>query len=308
MGVLGIQKGAAYKRMNGETALTVSEMADLASHFNISLDAVFQSNRYISFINPFLNRDSEKLGTEYFMEQFTFFTKPLSGDGEKELYYMANELPIFYYFAHRNIFHFVLSIWNHMHWESSESLKIRQNLQRDVEQETFRNEILDIYYNQPVTEIWNSNMLNNLYQQIIFCITIRAFEEKSMIEELVSDIKKLINQLKEIAVSGVKKNYKESISSEAKVYLNEFGNYLNILMYKRDHYKGSFIGFDFPQFILSFDPDFFNFSMDWFQKIKSRSILISGEGLQYRELFFKKMEEDYLNFTDRAEKLMNVYY
>ena len=42
MDILDIKKGAAYKRMNGTTAMPLDEVIKIADHFNLSLDATFR--------------------------------------------------------------------------------------------------------------------------------------------------------------------------------------------------------------------------------------------------------------------------
>ncbi len=310
MEILNIRKGAAYKRMNGETAMTLEEVVKLSHHFEISLDAIFRSDKYISFFHPFIG--SQRKGTtEEFFEQFTHFLTPLKSNDpaeEKSLAYLANEIPIFYYFSHRYIFNFLLAVWGHLHWEDGQ-ISITDHNDYDAEIEHFRKEIATYYYGHPVTEIWNSNMLNNLYQQIIFCITIRGFKDQSFVSRLITDIEKLINHLREVAISGVAAIDNAGRDDiELKIYLNDFGNYLNLVLYKSKYIRTSFIGYDYPQFIVSHNKQFYDFSMDWINKIKKRSALISSEGYQYRELFFIKMENDFKYFKERVDKLMGIYY
>jgi hypothetical protein len=309
MEVLKIKKGAAYKRMNGETAMTLEEVLKLADHFNVSLDSIFRSDKYISFLHPFLYGSTGSI--DNFFHQFKTFIEPLKENDkseQKELSYLANELPIFYYFNHTYIFNFLMSVWNHLHWEDVQ-LKITKQPLYEKQAEDFRVETLNNYYGHKVTEIWNSNMLNNLYQQIIFSITIRAFEDGYYVDRLINDIDHLIAHLREVCLSGVKSIKGARVEgSELKIYLNDFGNYLNIVQYESVYIKSTFIGYDYPQFMLSHNRMFYEFSQDWINKIKKRSVLISSEGYQYRELFFIKIENDFKYFKDRVEKLMGIYY
>jgi len=309
MEVLNIKKGAAYKRMNGETAMTITEAVQIADHFQMSLDDIFKSNKYITFSHPFVSE--EKTTIDVFLGQFKKFMQIIKeGHGKEgvEMSYLANELPVFYYFSHKYIFNFLLSVWRHLHWDDI-PLSIDENKELNVQAEIFRKDTLDSYYKQNVTEIWNSNMLNNLYQQIIFCITIRGFKEASYVKLLVSDIENLLNELRAITMTGEKTIKGMQVpGSEIKIYLNDFGNYLNIVQYQSPQVSSSFIGYDFPQFIVSHNPSFYEFSNNWIGKLKKRSVLISSEGYQYRELFFIKMEKDFSYFKERVGKLMEIYY
>lgn len=309
MDILGLKKGAAYKRMNGNTAMPIGEIIQLADHYNLSLDATFRSQKYISFFHPFVHK--EKSSLDVFINQYKKFFKPLEKLDVHEqvsLTYLANELPIFYYFGHKYIFNFMISVWKHLHWDDV-TLQIGNVSEYEKEGKEIRNEIVSNYYRNEVTEVWNSNMMNNLYQQIIFCITIRAFREASYVERLVNDIEILLSHLKDITITGIKSiRGAEVEGSNLKIYLNDFGNYLNIMQFESTTVKSTFLGYDYPQFIVSHNKPFFDFSKDWIDRIKKRSVLISSEGYQYRELFFMKMETDLNYFKDRVSKLMEVYY
>ena len=309
MDLLNIKKGAAYKRMNGDTAMPISEIITLSDHYNLSLDATFRSDKYISFFHPFVHKEKSSLNS--FIDQYKKFFKPIKGldaSEEVKLSYLANELPIFYYFGHKYIFNFMISVWKHLHWDDV-NLIIGNVNEYEQEAKEIKTEISHNYFGNQVTEIWNSNMLNNLYQQIIFCITIRAFKSADYIQLLVNDIENLILHLREISISGVKSMKGDKVEgSELKIYLNDFGNYLNIVQFDSKSVKSTFLGYDYPQFIVSHNKPFFQFSKDWINRLKKRSVLISSEGYQYRELFFIKMENDLKYFKERVDKLMEVYY
>ena len=309
MELLNIKKGAAYKRINGETAMPISEVITLADHYNISLDSTFRSDKYISFFHPFVHKEKSNLNV--FIDQYKKFFGPLKELDDTEevrLSYLANELPIFYYFGHKYIFNFMIAVWKHLHWDDV-SLLIGDVNEYENEAKEIRNDILDSYFGNKVTEIWNSNMLNNLYQQIIFCITIRAFKTADYLTQLINDIENLILHLRNISITGVQSIKGVKVKdSELKIYLNDFGNYLNIVQFESKSIKSTFLGYDYPQFIVSHNKPFFNFSKDWINKLKKRSVLISSEGYQFRELFFIKMEGDFKLFKERVDKLMGVYY
>lgn len=296
MSILNVKKSSAYKRMSGETALTTTELIMLSEGMGFSLDDMLSSNKYYSFLHPFIDTSGET--RKGFIEQFQFYMAPLSSKDGKSLVYLTNELPLWHYFNNSQVFHFILSIWNHLHWQDNK-LIIDNSLKYDSEIKEFQKLISDSFSGLDVTEIWNSNMLNNLYQQIHFSITIRAFQNLRSVNELLDDVRSFITYLKELT---------EKSQPNRKIYVNEFGNYLNLATYSSKSFQSTFIGFDYPKFLVSQNPDFYNYSLKWIDKIKKRSVLISGEGLQYRETFFRKIEKDYDLFYDHAKKLISIYY
>jgi hypothetical protein len=307
MQALDIKNGAVYKRMSGETALTLEESLILSERFKVSLDSITEEQKFISFMHPFGKK--ENATSDKFVSQFKKFFAPLKEiENDVELTYLANELPIFYYFGHKYILNFLMSIWQHLHWKEAPLSIGDSSLYEEVSKQ-FHTDILTYYYRYKVTEIWNSNMLNNLFQQIIFCITIRAFENAQFINMLINDIANLISHLRSVSTEGAKSIKGTQVEgSELRIYLNDFGNYLNILQFDSKEIQSTFIGYDYPQFLVSSNKDFFLNSKEWINKLKKRSVLISSEGYQYRELFFIKMETDFKNFKDRTQKLMSIYY
>lgn len=305
MEVLGLRKGAVYKRMNGDTALTTAELVELSNHFNFSLDDNLLDGKFISFTHPFMEEGETK--NIDFLRSISTYLETLRSNEKSKLTYLANELPLFYYISRKYIFTFLMSIWNHLHWEEG-ALKINETVHLNKNMEVFRSEITDYYDAHPVTEIWNSNMMSNLYQQVIFCITIRAFDSTSFIQHLMSDIKNLIEHLKDITLHGIRKTSNSEEQVDLSIYLNEFGNYLNVLLYEGEDLDITFIAFDYPQFIKTNSGGFNKYSKKWIEKIKKRSVLISSAGYQYRELFFLKLEQDFKGFQEKVNNLLKVYY
>lgn len=63
-------------------------------------------------------------------------------------------------------------------------------------------------------------MLNNLYQQVVFCVTIRAFKDVEYISLLIHDISNLIQHLHLVSVEGAKSIKGAQVEgSELKIYL-----------------------------------------------------------------------------------------
>lgn len=305
MEILGLQKGAVYKRMNGETTLSATELIQIAEHFGISLDNIFFQQKFISFSHPFMQL--EKTKSEDFLALINQYLEVLNEERPSELVYLSNELPFFYSISRRYIFAFLYAVWDHLHWEEG-GLKIANVGRVDKNVEVFRREISEYYDCQPVTEIWNPHMFSNLYQQIIFCISINAFENTDFINGLLLDIEQLVNYLKEIAYKGQRKSTNLDEKVDLKIYLNEFGSYQNLIIYKALNQQLTFLGFDYPQFIVTKNKQFYEYADAWIHKIKQRSVLISGEGLQYRERFFNKLEEEFLRFKEQTLKLLDSHY
>lgn len=302
MEVLKLQQAAVYKRVNGTTALTTDELMQLASHFNVSLDTALEHENYFSFQHPFQN---SKRSLDFF-EHFAFIMEPILEKEviRSEITYLANELPVFYYLHYDYIFRFQLAIWNHLHWTEGK-LIIGSDQVIDPKIDALRKQVVESYRARRVTEIWNPAMLSNLYQQILYAISIRVFADRAFIDKLVKDLEDLIHDLQQLP----QQSHDPSSSTEDRpnIYINEFGNYMNILLFEGEKLRSTCIGYDMPQFILSHDTRLYDYSKRWVENIKRHSVFITYGGLRDRELFFASVEREFSQFADRVQKLMVLY-
>lgn len=150
MDLLHLQKAAVYKRISGDTALTLSETVKLAEHFNVSLDTTIGTEGYHTFSHPF-----QKVRSSIdFLQCFLEIMRPVMPEEEAEskLIYLANELPVFYYLEYDAIFKFLVAIWNHLHW-SQQELMIADHEPIHAEIFQLRNRIIGHYHSRQVTEI-----------------------------------------------------------------------------------------------------------------------------------------------------------
>lgn len=303
MAILHLQKAAVYKRMSGDTALTLSEAVQLAQHFGISLDTAIATEAYHSFAHPFRKVNSSLDFLKCFVEIMTPILP--NEEAESRVIYLANELPVFYYFEYDSIFKFLVAIWNHLHW-SQQELVINTSEPLDPKIKDLRNRIVAHYHSRKVTEIWNSNMLANIFQQILFAISIKAFKDQAFIAQLISDLEDLIKNLKRLAFAENRQDHPQH--GKIQIYINEFGNYQNMVLFEALELRATGIGFDMPQFIISHDQALYDYSKKWVDKIKRRSENITAGGYRFREVFFNQLEADMELFKEKAERAMTLSY
>ena len=87
MELLNLRRGAAYKRMNGETALTAEELIRIAGHFDISLDNFFFGGKLISFSHPFMK--DERVESRDFLSLIQGYMETLNLEETGELTYFC---------------------------------------------------------------------------------------------------------------------------------------------------------------------------------------------------------------------------
>ena len=110
--LLSISRDSAYRRMRGETVLSLDEIRLLTNKYGISLD---------EFLNPSKERVSFQLKTrdavdfsfeKWFNSVLESLELILAAPGkEKEMIYDSKDLPIFHYFQYPRLATFKIYFW-----------------------------------------------------------------------------------------------------------------------------------------------------------------------------------------------------
>ena len=109
--LLPYQKSSLYKRLRGDTLLTIDEMVCLAKHYNLSLDAIFElkTNSFV-FEFPDIILSSEEPYLNY-LHQLQLLFSTTQQLCEIELQLQSNELPFFYYLKYPDLAFFKLFVF-----------------------------------------------------------------------------------------------------------------------------------------------------------------------------------------------------
>lgn len=108
--ILNLSQDSVYRRIRGETPLTLGELKVLCEKYNISLDQVLQlNNNSIVFHDPAMGRDDKDFGAYLngMIQQLHY----LNGFAKKEMYYLSKDLPIFHFFHFRELAAFKMFFW-----------------------------------------------------------------------------------------------------------------------------------------------------------------------------------------------------
>lgn len=163
--VLNISYDAAHRRVSGKSKFSIDETAQLAAHYNISLDALFMGNRKV-----ILEKTNEIATLEDMLQYFAGSAEKLrrlTDYPDAAIYYFAKDIPIFYFMDGTIISKFKAFAWLNM---------LNPNLPRT----TFENFVITesflehtqkfkrVYENVNVYEIWSDNTISSTLQQVIY--------------------------------------------------------------------------------------------------------------------------------------------
>ncbi|MGC4020935.1 MAG: helix-turn-helix transcriptional regulator [Cyclobacteriaceae bacterium] len=95
--ILSISRDSAYRRMRGETVLSLDEVKIICNHFGVSLDSLLSpSAQMVSF--QLRAWDEGEFTFDKYLNSILGNLEMISSFPEKHLIYHAKDLPIFHYF------------------------------------------------------------------------------------------------------------------------------------------------------------------------------------------------------------------
>ena len=301
--LLGISADSAYRRMRGEKTISLDELYEICTRYQISLDQLMNiKTGDVFFKGQYLNKENFR-----FEEYVTSLMKNLAymnSFKEKTFYYMCKDLPIFHQYHLREIaaFKWFFYLKTYFHFPEFEKKKFRFTDHPDslyvLERKT-----LDLYNQIPCVEMWNMESMNIFFRQIEFYRDGRVFESDDDVYILYEAIGKLWDHLEKQAALGYKFNYgdpEEKRLGEFKMYFNEVLLGDNNSLVVLDGIKMSYVSHSTINFMFTKDLAFNENMYKHIQNQMKRSTLISEVSEKERSRFFRIIRD---RINSRKESL-----
>lgn len=295
--VLDVSIDSAYRRIRSETELTIDEVFKLSKKHGISVDQVFSNQSgTVTFAYTKLT-DSVNNFEEYLLRILNNL-KAISKFETRRIYYVAEEIPMFYSFYSKNLTEFKL-----FYWQRS-VLNVAEYQQRKFEYGLIPQKLIDVahesfneYINIPSTEIWTiETVLTNL-RQIKFYFDSGLITQQQALE-LLSDYRNMIDFVRENAESG-RKNISDK-NETYRLYNSEVVLGTNCIYVLMGDARYSYISFNTMNSLTTNNPQFCEETEHWVRNLEKKSTLISGVAEKQRYQFFSSM---YKSIDDCIEKV-----
>jgi hypothetical protein len=295
--VLEVSIDSAYRRIRSETELTVDEIYKLSKKHGISVDQVFSNQSgTVTFAYTKLT-DSGDNFEEYLLRVLNSL-KAINKFENKKIYYVAEEIPMFYSFYSKKLSEFKLFYWQRSVLNVAEYQQqkfryglIPQNL-IDIAHQSFNE-----YLNIPSTEIWTvETVLTNL-RQIKFYFDSGIINREQALE-LLGEYRSMIDFVYKNAESG-RKVVSDKNETYA-LYNSEVVLGTNCIYVIMGDAKYSHISFNTMNSLTTNNPQFCEETEHWVRNLEKKSTLISGVSEKQRYQFFSSM---YKSIDDCIEKI-----
>ena len=290
--ILGKGKDSIYKRLRGETELTVNEMDQIADALNINLGKLSGKGK-----NQYLFSFNHENRFEQVEDYFEDIVKDIESFGdvnEGMVYCASQEIPLFLHFLFpKTLFfkHYLhgYTIWNIPSYKTEKfhlgmiSPKFEQICS------TLGKHLIELN----TIDIWNMGFLDQTINQIEFMAEIEQFKYPQEALELCDCLLIAIDHIKKMAEDGRKflpgAHKNEYRGGKFELYYNELAVMNDTIISVKGEHKTLYSSLGPPDYLKSSDPGICNIAIGWFNSVMANSTCISGQSRRKRHRYFKRI-------------------
>lgn len=291
---LQISRDSAYRRIRGETVLSLDEVSTLSKKYSVSVDSLFTTNSQNVF---FHNRSvhPEKFPFDSWLKSICFNLQELQQFPDKKLYFFAKDIPIFYYFNSPTMSAFKMFFWmtTVMKMQEYNGVPFTPKL---VPREylSIGEKIFTLYVRTPRVEIWSEETLNVTLRQIEFYFECGFLEDNNLALQLCEEYLSIVRHIKSLAARG----YHETPDQCLQLYKNDLLIADNSILFKMGEKRAVFLPNNTMNILSTTNDQFCRETEDYLLNLTSKSVLISTTGERERNKFFNQMESKILRLKN----------
>ncbi|MBX2967855.1 MAG: helix-turn-helix transcriptional regulator [Cyclobacteriaceae bacterium] len=284
--LLHVSRDSAYRRIRGETVLSLDEVKIICSHFKISLDNLLSPN---SDIVSFHHRaiDATSFTFEKWLQSVLDNLKMISSFPERELVYSAKDIPLFHYFQFPDLASFKMFFWMKSYHNYPQYANESYNtniITKDLLATGKR--AWELYATIPSTEIWSDETLNVTLSQINYYYE-SGFITPEFALKLYDDFTEMVKLIQQRAADGSKNGSDKNYN----LYKNEIMIAETTILFMMGDKRVSFITYNTMNILSTSQEGFCQHIERYLTNLRNKSTLISSTAEKERNKFFKRMHE-----------------
>lgn len=284
--VLKISRDSAYRRIRGETILSLEEVRVICTHYKISLDSVLATTAdAITFNHRAINTTTFTL--HHWLVSIQKNLEMIIQFPQRELIYCAKDIPMFHYFHFPELAAFKLYFWmkEYHRYEQYQNLNFKPEV-IPAETMVVGEKITDLYSQVPSIEIWSDEVANITVRQIEFSLE-SGFIEEDQARMLLGKFLDLLELLKKFASQGSKSGNEQNYT----LYKNEILIADTTLLFKMGDKRVTFITYNTMNILTTAEEKFCGQMESYLTNVMNKSVLISASGERERNKFFNRISE-----------------
>jgi hypothetical protein len=291
--VLNISRDSAYRRIRGETILSLEEVRTLCNHYQLSLDALLAPTQdSISFNHRAINSTTFTFG--HWLASILKNLEMIRQFPQRELVYCAKDMPIFHFFLFPQLAAFKMYFWMKVYCQYPQYEKSNFDMKIiPAELLATGERILKHYSDIPSTEIWSDEVTNITIRQIEYAFE-SGFITKDQSDSLQADCAGIVEKLKKFAADGSKNENEKNYS----LYKNDILIADTTILFKMGDKRVTYLTYNTMNILTTSEESFCNIIEEYLKNLVNKSILISLTGERERNKFFNRIT-DYINVSKK---------
>ena len=292
--ILEISADGAYRRMRGETVLSMDELVKLCRHYKIPPDILANpDDTAATFYFRKMIRDEE--GFKDYLQNMLNDLQKINASNPKQIIFAAGDLPIFSQFQFPDYAAFKTFFWQRaiLNLRSVEGKKF-SIAEKKPEMAAACKKIFDTYIQIPSIEIWHDDTVSSNLKLIEFAWDSGLFSSKEDALHICSQVSALLSSVEKQAEKSSKFNTEEKWAENE----GNFTLYQSELLLTNNHVfvtagttKMLYLTHNTFNTMATTNTVFCNETDEWLKNLIRKSARISGEGEKQRHKFFKKCQE-----------------
>lgn len=282
--LLDISSDSVYRRLRGETSLTLDEVTVLCDHFKISFDMFAERETGVVTFNYNSLKDISEF--KYWLKSILYEMHNIHKSNPSHITYSAIDVPVFHHFNFPHLSAFKIFYWLKavVNEQVFQGLKYQPDI-LEPELKHLGKQIYETYLKIPSTEIWTTETINSTLKQVEFYWDSGMFKTKNEAILICEDVIKMIENIEKFADRSSKdamhKNNFTLYQSEIEVGNN------SIFVQKAERYI-TFLTFHTFNKLVTDNSKFCYETKLWIENIVRKSVPLSGVSQKQRYQFFKK--------------------
>ena len=307
--ILNISRDSAYRRLRGDTILSLDEVQKLSNHYGdygVSLDTLLNTqNDSITFQYRSINNTSFTF-LDY-LESILSNMRTLRQFDERMITYLAKDVPPWHHFQFEELAEFKCFFWLKTIMKDPTLDEVRYAkgcISSKYLQTGFK--ILEEYVQSPSVEIWSYETINITLRQLEFYLECGFFENPADALAILDHFETLIHHIENQAQKGYMFIYGHDEGSEVKNY-QLYSNEVNIadqtVFFKMKDTMITYLVHNNFNILTTTHYDFCKGTEEYINNIMAKSSLISSSSQKERNRFFNRLQKK----IDKTRKVMERY-
>lgn len=285
--VLSISRDSAYRRIRGETILSLDEVSAICSHFKFPLDGlVSPSSGMVSFHSRFVTEDDFTF--EKWLRSIEENIDMIVRSSNGQMVISAKDIPIFYYFNNAGLSAFKMFFWmkSILGYKKYEGENYNPELIPAALLELGKR-IHEKFLCLSRMELWSDDTIHASLRQIEFYYDCGFFSSANQAQALCDELSEILIGIRERAASGKS----DTNGQPFDLYKNDILIADNTFLFKLGDKRQVFINHNSLNVLTTANEVFCAQTEKYLQHLSNKATKISGTGEKERLRFFNTMEE-----------------